>query len=135
MAFSNAPLRRLRVAANQWESMVVSKALCTLRSEDFASRLTSDRAARVAVEPTLRSEDFASRLTSCRLWWVEAQVELVARYKGLAAHATRPLKIPAITYFRAIDTIIGPGCLTAVFGMGTGVATGYGHRKSSWIPS
>jgi hypothetical protein len=29
---------------------------------------------------------------------------------------------PAITYFRAVRTIIGPSCLTAVFGMGTGVA-------------
>ena len=28
-----------------------------------------------------------------------------------------------MTYFRAIRTIIGPKCLTAVFGMGTGVAT------------
>src|SRR5262249_50119495 len=32
-------------------------------------------------------------------------------------------KDPAITYFRAESTIIGPKCLTAVFGMGTGVAT------------
>ena len=30
---------------------------------------------------------------------------------------------PAITYFRVIHTIMGPKCLTAVFGMGTGVAT------------
>ena len=30
---------------------------------------------------------------------------------------------PARTYFRAVRTIIGPKCLTAVFGMGTGVAT------------
>jgi hypothetical protein len=30
---------------------------------------------------------------------------------------------PARTYFRAFRTIIGPKCLTAVFGMGTGVAT------------
>ena len=28
-----------------------------------------------------------------------------------------------MTYFRAIRTIMGPECLTAVFGMGTGVAT------------
>src|SRR5215475_2060287 len=28
-----------------------------------------------------------------------------------------------MTYFRAVRTIIGPTCLTAVFGMGTGVAT------------
>src|SRR6185436_5056889 len=28
-----------------------------------------------------------------------------------------------MTYFRAVRTIIGPKCLTAVFGMGTGVAT------------
>ena len=32
-------------------------------------------------------------------------------------------KDPAITYFRAESTIIGPECLTAVFGMGTGVTT------------
>ena len=31
------------------------------------------------------------------------------------------IKIPAMTYSRAIRTTIGPGCLTAVFGMGTGV--------------
>ena len=30
---------------------------------------------------------------------------------------------PAMTYFRVIHTIMGPKCLTAVFGMGTGVAT------------
>src|SRR5205085_2174552 len=30
---------------------------------------------------------------------------------------------PAITYFRAVRTIMGPVCLTAVFGMGTGVTT------------
>jgi hypothetical protein len=30
-------------------------------------------------------------------------------------------QIPAITYFRAKGTIIGPGGLTAVFGKGTGV--------------
>ena len=30
-------------------------------------------------------------------------------------------KDPAITYFRTESTIIGPDCLTAVFGMGTGV--------------
>ncbi len=30
---------------------------------------------------------------------------------------------PAITYFRAESTIIGPVCLSAVFGMGTGVST------------
>ena len=28
-----------------------------------------------------------------------------------------------MTYFRVIHTIMGPKCLTAVFGMGTGVAT------------
>ena len=32
-------------------------------------------------------------------------------------------KNPAITYSRAIRTTIGPRCLTAVFGMGTGVTT------------
>src|ERR1019366_4205561 len=32
-------------------------------------------------------------------------------------------KKPAMTYFRVIHTIMGPKCLTAVFGMGTGVAT------------
>jgi hypothetical protein len=31
-------------------------------------------------------------------------------------------KIPAMTYSRPRRTTIGPGCLTAVFGMGTGVA-------------
>ena len=31
-------------------------------------------------------------------------------------------QIPAITYSRAVGTTIGPGCLTAVFGMGTGGA-------------
>jgi hypothetical protein len=36
--------------------------------------------------------------------------------------ARGPHKSPAITYSRAIRTTIGPGCLTAVFGMGTGVA-------------
>ena len=30
---------------------------------------------------------------------------------------------PAMTYFRAGRTIIGPRCLSAVFGMGTGVST------------
>ena len=29
---------------------------------------------------------------------------------------------PAMTYSRAVRTTMGPGCLTAVFGMGTGVA-------------
>ena len=32
-------------------------------------------------------------------------------------------KIPAMTYSRADSTTIGPGCLTAVFGMGTGVSS------------
>ena len=32
-------------------------------------------------------------------------------------------KFPAVTYSRAFGTTMGPGCLTAVFGMGTGVAT------------
>jgi hypothetical protein len=35
----------------------------------------------------------------------------------------RGLEDPAMTYFRAGSTIIGPKCLTAVFGMGTGVTT------------
>ena len=30
-------------------------------------------------------------------------------------------KFPAMTYSRVAHTTIGPGCLTAVFGMGTGV--------------
>src|SRR5262245_37935147 len=30
--------------------------------------------------------------------------------------------VPAITYSRPLRTTIGPGCLTAVFGMGTGRA-------------
>jgi hypothetical protein len=37
--------------------------------------------------------------------------------------SNRPGKNPAITYFRAMRTIMGPVCLTAVFGMGTGVST------------
>src|SRR5262249_18432149 len=32
-------------------------------------------------------------------------------------------QFPAITYSRVVDTTIGPGCLTAVFGMGTGVSS------------
>lgn len=39
------------------------------------------------------------------------------------------LKKPALTYSRAGRTTIGPGCLTAVFGMGTGVAT------RAWAPA
>jgi hypothetical protein len=31
--------------------------------------------------------------------------------------------VPAMTYSRAGRTTIGPGCLSAVFGMGTGVPT------------
>ena len=44
---------------------------------------------------------------------------------GFAIHRFRESqrKLPAMTYFRAGRTIIGPKCLTAVFGMGTGVAT------------
>src|SRR5436190_18589298 len=34
-----------------------------------------------------------------------------------------PSQTPAVTYSRAGSTTIGPGCLTAVFGTGTGVAT------------
>jgi hypothetical protein len=40
-------------------------------------------------------------------------------------------KVPAITYSRAGRTTIGPWCLTAVFGMGTGVATRV--RSPAWI--
>ena len=32
-------------------------------------------------------------------------------------------KDPAMSYFRAGSTIIAPKCLSAVFGMGTGVST------------
>ena len=38
---------------------------------------------------------------------------------------------PAMTYFRAVRTIIGPTCLTAVFGMGTGVATWVSSPENS----
>ncbi len=44
-------------------------------------------------------------------------------------------KNPAITYFRAGSTIMGPGCLTAVFGMGTGVATRVWSPGRSLSPS
>ena len=44
--------------------------------------------------------------------------------KPLVTDVTRGLKKkPAMTYFRVVHTIMGPKCLTAVFGMGTGVAT------------
>ena len=39
----------------------------------------------------------------------------------LALHGA--VKEPAMTYSRAGRTTIGPGCLSAVFGMGTGVST------------
>src|SRR5437868_402232 len=42
-------------------------------------------------------------------------------------------KNPAITYSRAIRTTIGPGCLTAVFGMGTGVAIQVCSPESSKV--
>ena len=45
------------------------------------------------------------------------------KHKTLASFPARVLIKPAMTYFRAIRTIMGPKCLTAVFGMGTGVAT------------
>ena len=38
-----------------------------------------------------------------------------------------------MTYFRAIRTIIGPKCLTAVFGMGTGVATWVWSPENQYI--
>ena len=41
----------------------------------------------------------------------------------VVAHDGGLIKNPAITYSRAVRTTIGPRCLTAVFGMGTGVAT------------
>jgi hypothetical protein len=37
-----------------------------------------------------------------------------------------------MTYFRAVRTIIGPKCLTAVFGMGTGVATWVWSPEEAW---
>jgi hypothetical protein len=37
--------------------------------------------------------------------------------------------VPAMTYSRAGRTTIGPGCLSAVFGMGTGVST------RAWSPA
>src|SRR5205085_12156503 len=43
------------------------------------------------------------------------------------------LRNPAITYSRARRTTIGPGCLTAVFGMGTGVAIQvWSPERSAW---
>ena len=42
------------------------------------------------------------------------------RPRGVSLGGVR--QFPAMTYSRAIRTTIGPGCLTAVFGMGTGVA-------------
>ena len=54
-----------------------------------------------------------------------------AKNKTLVTCATRVLKKPAITYFRVIHTIMGPKCLTAVFGMGTGVATWVWSPESS----
>ena len=44
------------------------------------------------------------------------------RRKNPAGLAAGGVKDPAMTYFRAESTIIGPKCLTAVFGMGTGVS-------------
>src|SRR5262249_36056584 len=41
-------------------------------------------------------------------------------------------RTPAITYSRVRDTTIGPGCLTAVFGMGTGVAIRVCSPGSRW---
>ena len=40
-------------------------------------------------------------------------------------------KTPAITYSRVLHTTIGPGCLTAVFGMGTGVTIQVSSPESS----
>ena len=39
------------------------------------------------------------------------------------------LKNPAIPTFALVGTIIGSESLTTVFGMGTGVPFGYGHRE------
>ncbi len=39
---------------------------------------------------------------------------------------------PAMTYSRAGRTTIGPGCLSAVFGMGTGVPTRVWSPARSW---
>src|SRR6202158_5061980 len=49
--------------------------------------------------------------------------KIPGKHKTLVSCPTRALIKPAITYFRVIHTIMGPKCLTAVFGMGTGVAT------------
>ena len=38
-------------------------------------------------------------------------------------------KNPAIPTFALVGTIIGSESLTTVFGMGTGVPFGYGHRE------
>ena len=40
-------------------------------------------------------------------------------------------KNPAIPTFALVGTIIGSESLTTVFGMGTGVPFGYGHREES----
>ncbi len=47
----------------------------------------------------------------------------LANDKTPASCPARVLIKPAMTYFRVVHTIMGPKCLTAVFGMGTGVAT------------
>ena len=49
--------------------------------------------------------------------WPEKHCSLTGR-TGEAAFEEMT---PALTYFR-LATIIGPACLTAVFGMGTGVS-------------
>src|SRR6516225_11320596 len=53
--------------------------------------------------------------------------ERPADFRRRAAHQT-----PAMTYSRAGSTTIGPGCLTAVFGKGTGVAIRVWSPGVSW---
>ena len=49
--------------------------------------------------------------------------------QGVRSYERTPCSVkPALTYFR-VSTIIGPGCLTAVFEMGTGVS------RRVWAPA
>jgi hypothetical protein len=50
------------------------------------------------------------------------RMKRAARGRGLRPGAALSWMIPAMTDFRAVGTIMGPAGLTAVFGMGTGVA-------------
>ena len=54
----------------------------------------------------------------------KTQTDRSLNRQGVRHRWSNPLGMikPALTYFR-VSTIIGPDCLTAVFGMGTGVAS------------